>query len=63
MYSCFSSLENSGNPALRLGKPGSGLGLGYGLRIKSRFGHFQLHYAINGFNERSLFFGLPNLAS
>lgn len=52
-----------GNPALRLGKPGSGLGLGYGLRIKSRFGHFQLHYAINAFNERSLFFGLPNLAS
>ncbi|KAH1222403.1 Outer envelope protein 80, chloroplastic [Glycine max] len=52
-----------GNPALRQGKPGSGIGLGYGLRFKSQFGHFQVDYAINAFQQRTLYFGLSNLAS
>lgn len=52
-----------GNPALRQGKPGSGIGLGYGLRLKSRFGHFQVDYAINAFHQRTLYFGLSNLPS
>lgn len=57
------SLENSGNPALRQGKPGSGVGLGYGLRFKSQFGHFQVDYAVNAFQQKTLYFGLSNLAS
>lgn len=52
-----------GNPALRHGKPGSGVGLGYGLRFKSQFGHFQVDYAINAFKQRTLYFGLSNIAS
>ncbi|AES67163.1 hypothetical protein MTR_2g087620 [Medicago truncatula] len=39
------------NPALRHGKPGSGVG------------HFQVDYAINEFKQRTLYFGLSNLAS
>lgn len=52
-----------GNPALRHGKPGSGVGLGYGLRFKSQFGHFQVDYAINAFKQSTLSFGLSNLVS
>ncbi|POO01375.1 Bacterial surface antigen (D15) [Trema orientale] len=58
-----SSLHVPGNPALRQGKPGSGFGLGYGLRFKSQFGHFQIDYAINAFQQRTVYFGLSNLAS
>ncbi|KAL5575024.1 hypothetical protein UlMin_016723 [Ulmus minor] len=52
-----------GNPALRQGKPGSGIGLGYGIRFKSQFGHFQADYTINAFHQRTLYFGLSNLAA
>ncbi|GMY24105.1 outer envelope protein 39, chloroplastic [Fagus crenata] len=52
-----------GNPALRQGKPGSGIGLGYGLRFKSQFGHFQVDYAINAFHQKTVYFGISNLAS
>ena len=52
-----------GNPAMSQGKPGSGVGVGYGLRFKSQFGHFQVDYAINAFQQRTLYFGLSNLAS
>lgn len=58
-----SSLGNSGNPSLRQGKPGSGIGLGYGFRFKSQYGHFQVDYAINAFHQRTLYFGLSNFAS
>lgn len=53
----------SGNPALRQGKPGCGVGLGYGLRFKSQFGHFQVDYAINAFQQKTVYFGISNLAS
>lgn len=53
----------SGNPAMRQGKPGSGFGFGYGLRFKSQFGHFQADYAVNAFQQSTLYFGLSNLAS
>lgn len=53
----------SGNPALRLGKPGCGVGLGYGLRFKSQFGHFVVDYAINAFQQKTVYFGISNLAS
>ncbi|KAK6247466.1 hypothetical protein QUC31_019031 [Theobroma cacao] len=52
-----------GNPALRQGKPGSGVGLGYSLRFKSPIGHFQVDYAINAFHQKTLYFGITNLAS
>ncbi|GLT77723.1 hypothetical protein SLA2020_492840 [Shorea laevis] len=52
-----------GNPALRHGKPGSGVGFGYGLRFKSPFGHFQVDYAINAFQQKTVYFGVTNHAS
>ncbi|KAJ7948074.1 outer envelope protein 80, chloroplastic [Quillaja saponaria] len=52
-----------GNPALRQGKPGSGIGIGYGLRFKSQFGQFQVDYAINAFHQRTVYFGISNVAS
>lgn len=52
-----------GNPALRHGKPGSGAGFGYGFRFKSPFGHFQVDYVINGFQQKTVYFGITNLAS
>lgn len=52
-----------GNPALRHGKPGSGVGLGYGLRFKSQLGHLQVDYAINAFEQKTVYFGFSNLAS
>ncbi|XP_068338032.1 outer envelope protein 39, chloroplastic [Pyrus communis] len=58
-----SSHHVPGNPALRLGKPGSGVGLGYGLRFKSQFGHFVVDYAINAFQQKTVYFGISNLAS
>ncbi|CAN1831923.1 APO protein 3, mitochondrial [Linum perenne] len=50
-----------GNPALRQGKPGSGVGLGYGIRYKSPVGHFQIDYAVNAFHQKTVYFGLSNL--
>ncbi|CAN8255143.1 unnamed protein product [Cochlearia groenlandica] len=52
-----------GNPSLRLGKPGFGYGFGYGLRFKSPLGHLQVDYAINAFNQKTLYFGVTNIAS
>ncbi|XVF05066.1 hypothetical protein REPUB_Repub05bG0139200 [Reevesia pubescens] len=52
-----------GNPALRRGKPGSGVGLGYGLRFKSQLGLFQVAYAINAFQQKTLYLGISNLSS
>jgi len=51
----------SGNPAMRQGKPGSGVGLGYGLRFKSPIGHFMVNHAINDFQQRTVYFGISNL--
>ncbi|KAG6789134.1 hypothetical protein POTOM_005224 [Populus tomentosa] len=50
-----------GNPAMRQGKPGSGVGLGYGLRFKSPIGHFMVNHAINDFQQRTVYFGINNL--
>ncbi|KAG7633719.1 Bacterial surface antigen (D15) [Arabidopsis suecica] len=52
-----------GNPSLRQGKPGFGYGFGYGLRFKSPLGHLQVDYAMNAFNQKTLYFGITNLAS
>ncbi|XP_031402244.1 outer envelope protein 39, chloroplastic [Punica granatum] len=52
-----------GNPALRHGKLGSGMGLGYGLRFKAPVGHFQVDYAINSYQQKTVYFGISNLGS
>lgn len=52
----------SGNPSLRHGKPGSGVGLGYGLRLKSHLGHLQVDLAINSFKQKTVYFGFSNVS-
>ncbi|XP_050224970.1 outer envelope protein 39, chloroplastic isoform X2 [Mercurialis annua] len=52
-----------GNPAQRQNKPGSGMGLGYGLRLKTPIGHFQVDYAINAFHQKTFYVGISNLIS
>uniref|UniRef100_A0A2P2KXW6 Bacterial surface antigen (D15) domain-containing protein n=1 Tax=Rhizophora mucronata TaxID=61149 RepID=A0A2P2KXW6_RHIMU len=52
-----------GNPALRQGKPGSGVGLGYGFRFKCPLGHLHADYAINSFQQKTLYFGISNIAT
>lgn len=52
-----------GNPALRHGKPGNGVGFGYGFRFKSQVGQLQVDYAINAFQQRTVYFSFGNLAS
>uniref|UniRef100_A0A803LXL8 Bacterial surface antigen (D15) domain-containing protein n=1 Tax=Chenopodium quinoa TaxID=63459 RepID=A0A803LXL8_CHEQI len=52
-----------GNPALRQGKPGSGVGIGYGLRFKSPFGHFQVDYAMNSYQQKTVYFNITNVSS
>lgn len=49
-----------GNPALRHGKPGHGLCFGYGVRFKSHVGHFQVDYAVNAFQQATVYFGFSN---
>lgn len=51
-----------GNPALRHGKPGKGLGFGYGLRLKSPLGHLQVDFAVNALQQRTVYFGFSNLS-
>nr|GLL31347.1 outer envelope protein 80, chloroplastic isoform X1 [Ipomoea trifida]GMD14461.1 outer envelope protein 80, chloroplastic isoform X1 [Ipomoea batatas] len=52
-----------GNPTLRHGKPGTGVGVGYGFRLKSRLGHFHVDSAVNAFEQRTLYFGFSNVTS
>ncbi|XP_042418235.1 outer envelope protein 39, chloroplastic-like isoform X1 [Zingiber officinale] len=52
-----------GNPAQRKGKPGFGLGLGYGIRFNSHFGQFRADYAINAFQRKTVYFGINNVGS
>lgn len=50
-----------GNPALRQGKPGFGVGFGYGLRFNSHLGQLRVDYAINAFQRKTIYFGLSNV--
>ncbi|KAL8094339.1 outer envelope protein 39, chloroplastic isoform X1 [Apium graveolens] len=52
-----------GDPAMRHGKPGSGVGGGCGLRFKFPLGHLQVDYAINAFQQKTVYFGFSNVAS
>ncbi|XP_078176223.1 outer membrane OMP85 family protein isoform X1 [Carex rostrata] len=47
-----------GNPALRNGKPGFGVGLGYGIRFNSHVGQWRLDYAVNAFQRKTIYFGI-----
>ncbi|XP_078442651.1 outer membrane OMP85 family protein [Wolffia australiana] len=47
-----------GNPALRQGKPGQGLGAGAGLRWSSSLGQIQLDYAVNDARRTTLYLGV-----
>ncbi|KAL9143329.1 hypothetical protein ABFS82_14G228600 [Erythranthe guttata] len=51
-----------GNPGLRHGKPGHGLGVGYGVRLKSRVGYFQVDYAVNAFQQRTVYIKFSNIS-
>lgn len=52
-----------GNPAHRQGKPGYGVGFGYGLRLNSQLGQLRVDYAINGFQRKTVYFGINNVTS
>ncbi|XP_076942748.1 outer envelope protein 39, chloroplastic-like [Bidens hawaiensis] len=52
-----------GNPGLRHGKLGNGVGVGYGVRVKFPMGHFQVDYALNDYHQKTIYFGFSNVAS
>ncbi|KAJ1263592.1 hypothetical protein BS78_09G197600 [Paspalum vaginatum] len=47
-----------GNPALRQGKPGFGVGFGYGLHFNTDLGQIRVDYAMNAFNRKTIYFGI-----
>ncbi|ONM62535.1 Outer envelope protein 80, chloroplastic [Zea mays] len=47
-----------GNPALRQGKPGFGIGFGYGLHFNTDLGQIRVDYAMNAFNRKTIYFGI-----
>ncbi|XP_072956382.1 outer envelope protein 39, chloroplastic isoform X1 [Typha angustifolia] len=64
---CGTDLNSSwlvpGNPALRHGKPGFGIGFGFGIRLNSRLGQVWVDYAINAFRGKGFYFGVNNVGS
>jgi len=48
----------AGNPALRQGKQGFGVGFGYGLHFNTDLGQIRVDYAINAFNRKTIYFGI-----
>ncbi|KAK7345795.1 hypothetical protein VNO77_16406 [Canavalia gladiata] len=61
---CGSDLRSSrripGEPAVRQGKPGTGFGIGYGIRFNTRLGQIKFDYAINAFQQRTAYFEISN---
>lgn len=55
--------ECSGNPALRQGKPGFGVGVGYGIRFSSHLGQLRVDYAMNAFRQKTVYFSINNVSS
>lgn len=53
----------AGNPALRQGKPGSGFGIGFGIRLNSPAGNLKIDYAMNAFQQKTVYIGIGNIAS
>lgn len=63
LSSIISNMNNSshitaGNPALRQGKPGFGVGFGYGLHFNTNLGQIRVDYAMNAFNRKTIYFGI-----
>jgi outer membrane translocation and assembly module TamA len=54
-------MKIAGNPGQRKGKPGSGYGIGFGIRFKTKLAQIKVDYAINAFQQRSVYFGINNL--
>ena len=48
----------AGNPALRQGKPGFGVGFGYGLHFNTDLGQIRVDYAMNAFSRKTIYFGI-----
>lgn len=62
-FSSISNMNNyshitAGNPALRQGKPGFGIGFGYGLHFNTDLGQIRVDYAMNAFNRKTIYFGI-----
>ncbi|GJM89005.1 hypothetical protein PR202_ga05598 [Eleusine coracana subsp. coracana] len=47
-----------GNPALRQGKPGFGVGFGYGIHYNTDIGQIRVDYAMNAFSRKTIYFGI-----
>lgn len=60
-FKIFNLMRIAGNPGHRHGKPGSGYGIGCGIRFKTKLAQIKFDYAINAFHQRSLYFGISNL--
>lgn len=50
----------AGNPALRQGKPGFGVGFGYGIHFNTDLGQIRVDYAMNAFSRKTIYFGISN---
>jgi outer membrane translocation and assembly module TamA len=48
----------AGNPALRQGKPGFGVGFGYGIHFNTNIGQIRVDYAVNAFSRKTVYFGI-----
>ncbi|KAM3405234.1 hypothetical protein ACQJBY_007994 [Aegilops geniculata] len=47
-----------GNPALRQGKPGFGVGFGYGVHFNTDIGQIRVDYAMNAFSRKTFYFSI-----
>ncbi|KAL8159048.1 hypothetical protein V2J09_000585 [Rumex salicifolius] len=52
-----------GNPGLRHNKPGNGIGVGYGFRVKSPVGLLQVNVAYNAYQQKTVYFDIARLTS
>jgi outer membrane translocation and assembly module TamA len=48
----------AGNPALRQGKPGFGVGFGYGVHFNTDLGQIRVDYAMNAFSRKTFYFSI-----
>jgi outer membrane translocation and assembly module TamA len=58
---CLSTIFHhsmAGNPALRQGKPGFGVGFGYGIHFNTNIGQIRVDYAVNAFSRKTVYFGI-----